>query len=61
MSIAIITFLVQLFSPQPSAYTCHRWLVHPDQSITCENGQKFEHGSYRYERTSTGLVAIVEP
>lgn len=60
--ITLISILVQILNapPQP-AYTCHRWLMHPDASITCEDGARFLHGSYRFERGRDGLVAIVEP
>lgn len=61
MSAAIIAFLVQVLNPNPPAYTCHRWLMHSDASITCETGDRFERGSYRFERGSKGLVAIVKP
>jgi hypothetical protein len=61
MSAVIVSLLIQLFNPNPPAYTCHRFLIHPDQSLTCETGDRFEHGRYRFERGSNGLVAIVEP
>lgn len=62
MFVLIVSIFVQAFNPpQVAAYTCHKWLMHPDASITCETGDKFNHGSYRFERTPKGLVAIVEP
>lgn len=61
MFIYLVTVLSQfLLTPQP-AYACHRWILSPDQVLTCEDGARYPHGAYRFERGSGGMVAIVEP
>jgi len=61
MLIAIVSLLVQAFTAPQPAYACHRWIMSPDQVLTCEDGARYQHGAYRFERGSKGMVAIVEP
>lgn len=47
--------------PVHAAYSCHRWTMYSDQSITCEaTGAHVVQGAYRFERGSGGLVAVIE-
>lgn len=57
----IIYIIVQLLNATQPAYACHRWIMSPDQVLTCEDGARYAHGSYRFERGNRGMVAIVEP